>query len=59
MREKQVFPAAVEQNEKSQSLVWVSTPQRDILFCFLFSDPIIVDLTGKKWVPGEETRHPW
>ena len=25
-----------------QSLVWVSTPQRDGLFCFLFSGTIIV-----------------
>ena len=38
------FPAAVEQDEKSQSLVWVSTPQRDNLFCFLFSGTIIVGL---------------
>ena len=28
MCEKHVFFAAVEQNERSQSLVWVSTPQR-------------------------------
>ena len=45
MCEKHVFPAAVEQNERSQSLVWVSTPQRDNLFCFLFSGTIIVGLT--------------
>ena len=29
MREKHVFPASVEQNERSQSLVWVSISQRD------------------------------
>ena len=34
---------AVEQNERSQSRVWVST-QRGKLFCFLFSDPMIVGL---------------
>ena len=44
MCEKHVFPAAVEQNERSQSLVWESTPQRDNLFCFLFSGTIIVGL---------------
>ena len=33
---------AVEQNKRSQSLVWVSTPQRGNLFCFLFIDPIIL-----------------
>ena len=44
MCEKHVFPASVEQNERSQSLVWVSTPQRDNLFCFLFSGTIIVGL---------------
>ena len=40
---KHVFPAAVEQNERSQRLVWVLT-QRDNLFCFLFSGTIIVGL---------------
>ena len=39
------FSASVEQNERILSLVWVSTPQRDNLFCFLFSGTIIVDLT--------------
>ena len=39
------FPAAVEQDEKSQSLVWVSTPQRDNLCCFLFYGTITVGLT--------------
>ena len=39
------FSSSVEQNERSQSLVWVSTPQRDNLFCFLFSGTIIVGLT--------------
>ena len=38
------FSASVEQNERSQSLVWVSTPQRGNLFCFLFSGTIIVGL---------------
>ena len=38
---------AVEQNKRSQSLVLVSTPQRGKLFCFLFSDPIIVGLRRK------------
>ena len=47
MCEKHVFPAAVEQNERSQSLVWVSTPQRDNLFCFLFSGTMIVGLIPK------------
>ena len=42
MCEKHVFSASVEQNERSQSLVWVSTPQRDNLFCFLLSGTIIV-----------------
>ena len=37
-----VFSASVEQNERSQSLAWVSTPQRDNLFCFLFSGTVIV-----------------
>ena len=44
MCEKHVFPAAVEQNERSQILVWVSTPQRGNLFRFLFSGTIIVGL---------------
>ena len=39
------FAAAVEQNEWTQSLVWVPTAQRDNLFCFLFSGTIIVGLT--------------
>ena len=44
MCKNHVFPASVEQNERSQSLVWVSTPQRDNLFCFLLSGTIIVGL---------------
>ena len=33
---KASFPASVEQNERSQNLVWVSTPQRGKpVFCFL------------------------
>ena len=40
MCEKHVFPAAVEQNGRRQSLVWVSTPARDNLFCFRFSGTI-------------------
>ena len=43
--EKSTFiSACVEQNERRQSLVWVSTPQRDNLVCFLFSRTIIVGL---------------
>ena len=38
------FSASVEQNERSQRLVRVSTPQRDNLFCLLFSGTIIVGL---------------
>ena len=34
----------VEQNKRSQSLVWVSTPQRGKPVLFLFSDLIIVGL---------------
>ena len=45
MCEKHVFSASVEQNERSQILVRNSTPQRDNLFCFLFSGTIIVGLT--------------
>ena len=39
--EEHVFSASVEQNERSQSLVWVSTPQRDGPFCFLFGTIIV------------------
>ena len=42
------FSASVEQDERRQSLVWVSTPQSDNLFCFLFSGTIIVGLI---WTP--------
>ena len=49
MCEKHVFSAAVEQNDRNQSRVWVSTPQRDNLFCFLFSGTIIVGLIFLGW----------
>ena len=54
MREKHVFPASVEQNERSQSLVWVSTPQRGKLVCFLFSGTIIVGL--RPTIPGSKSK---
>ena len=38
------FSASVEQDERSQSLVWASTPQRDNLFSF-FRGTIIVGLS--------------
>ena len=41
---------AVEQNEGSRSLVWVSTPQRGKPFFFLLSNTIIVGLTPRN--PG-------
>ena len=41
---KHVFFAAVEQNERSKSLVWVSRHKGENLFCFLFSDRITVGL---------------
>ena len=46
--ERHVFLAAVEQNERSQSIVWVQDREGENLFCFLFSDPIIVGLLRQK-----------
>ena len=34
-----------EQNERSRRLVWVQHHKGENLFCFLFSDPIVVGLT--------------
>ena len=45
MYEKHVFFAAVQQNERSQSLVWVSTRQRGKPVRFLLSDPTIAGLS--------------
>ena len=44
MCEKRVFSASVEQNERNQSIVWVSTPQRDNLFVFCFLEQELLGL---------------
>ena len=46
VRKARFSRCSCEQNERSQSLVWVSTPKRDNLFCFLFSGTIILRLTS-------------
>ena len=42
MCEKHVFFAAVEQNKRSQSVVWVSTPQgrKPVLFSVFWNDKV-------------------
>ena len=59
MREKHVFPASVEQNERSQSLVWVSTPQRGkpVLFSVFWNDNYWA--LGRKLLFSETTFVPW